>query len=1107
MKIQTKAPQRWPLAAAIAALIAATNVSASGPVDTREGPSFGKGASDHAVINAAGTSRYIVRFAEPALASYHGGIAGYAAPARRQNARGRNKLDVNGAQATSYVAMLASKQGQRINAIGKAIGRDAKPRHAMQHALNAVVLDLDAAEAARVKRVDGVVAVEHDVIRQLASDIGPGFIGASSLWWGEPATEDTLFLSGMENTSKFLGDGIVIGDLDTGYNSKSPSFAATDDKGYTITNPLGHGKYLGQCGTYGISLGGCNDKVIGVWDFLAYGVSVEDTVGHGSHTGSTAGGNSRSATLGGYKAHISGVAPHANLVIYRVCGDESIGCPGSSIDAAVDQAIADDVIDVINFSISGGQSPWQDSNSLAFLAAEEAGIFVAAAAGNTNTTSVPKPVPGSVNHQEPWTTTIAASTHTGGPVTFPLVVGGPGAPVVGLEAAVTGAQLSAPFVATPLQVSPTYGSAGDGCTSFAAGTFTGKIAMLRFDGNPPCNTDTRAGNAKAAGATAVVVGSTDSQFITSGANQAVPVFTTPGTMLDALADYVIDNPGVTGSIGYPATARAPMTPDSLANFSLLGPSFTNVVKPDVQAPGVQILAAIANDNSANGPNLVALYDGTSMATPHTTGTAALLVQIHPDWTPMQIKSALMLTSKEAGLTKADGITPSTFYDRGAGRIQADVASRTGLVLDETQANFQAADPSKGGDPATLNLASMDQMRCLDPVTHAPTCSFARQLHSTLDHAVNWTASLTGDATAGNVAPAAFAMNPGDTAGITVSVDASTLTGGAAHFGELVLTPDDGSPVLHMPISVAVPPPTIAVGSTNLTVNIPSGATTKDTSLQVGNSGGPTLNIDTNYTADATVAYALLDQPITKQYYGYWSTYDIDYAPHRFYAAQNFQVSGSNVDLSRIVAYGFMSAVPLTDYLYGYPVHFRIYRDAGGKPDGSPENTTPLSNAPVWSYDPLVGDYDLDTTNDNISLDLSLTSAQPTHLSSGSYWLVVYPEMDDMYFGWAWYGSDVNSGATALSLAPAYAPDWNPHDEDGEAPGLAVRIEQQITCGATWLSTAPAHLDLGALESSGTSVSVDSTKFGGGNSATGFLCLHSNDATNPLKVVRVDATQD
>jgi hypothetical protein len=82
-----------------------------------------------------------------------------------------------------------------------------------------------------------------------------------------------------------------------------------------------------------------------------------------------------------------------------------------------------------------------------------------------------------------------------------------------------------------------------------------------------------------------------------------------------------------------------------------------------------------------------------------------------------------------------------------------------------------------------------------------------------------------------------------------------------------------------------------------------------------------------------------------------------------------------------------------------------------------------------------------------------------------------------------------------------------HDADGEPPGMAVRIEQQITCGAPWLSAAPPQLNLGALASTTASVSVDSTKFGGGNSATGFLCLHSNDAQNPLKVVRVNATQN
>jgi hypothetical protein len=290
-----------------------------------------------------------------------------------------------------------------------------------------------------------------------------------------------------------MGDGIVIGDLDTGYNSKSPSFAATDDKGYTIINPLGHGKYIGQCSTYGISLAGCNDKVIGVWDFVSYGVSVEDNVGHGSHTGSTAGGNSRSATLGGFKAHISGVAPHANLVIYRVCDPN--GCPGSSIDNAVDQAIADGIIDVINFSISGGQSPWKDSNSLSFLAAEEAGIFVAAAAGNTNT-SVPIPVPGSVNHQEPWTTTVAVDP----PAVRSRFRWSSADPA--RRARLSG---TSPPPSATAPVART-GSAGDETRLPSRHLHRQYRRVLRYDGNP--NTDTRA--VMKTRCAAVVIGSTDS---------------------------------------------------------------------------------------------------------------------------------------------------------------------------------------------------------------------------------------------------------------------------------------------------------------------------------------------------------------------------------------------------------------------------------------------------------------------------------------------------------------------------------------------------------------------------------------------------------------------
>jgi len=551
-----------------------------------------------------------------------------------------------------------------------------------------------------------------------------------------------------------------------------------------------------------------------------------------------------------------------------------------------------------------------------------------------------------------------------------------------------------------------------------------------------------------------------------------------------------------------------MQPDALGSFSLIGPSFTNVIKPDVQAPGVSILAAIQNDNSANGANRVGLMDGTSMATPHTTGTAALLVQIHPDWSPMEIKSALMMTAKEAGLTKPNGVTPSDFYDRGAGRIEAWLASQAGLVLDETQANFQAADPSKGGEPAKLNLASMDQMRCLDPATHALQCSFTRQLSSAKDHAVTWTATLTGEASGplSTVSPASFQVDVGGTQGITVTVDSSVLSSdGKSHFGELVLTPDDGSPVLHMPISVAVPAPAISAPAA-VTVNIPSGSTTQSTNLPIGNIGGPTLNVNPNYTG--TAPYVVLNQPITQQQWGYYSYMlpDLPGGADGAFNAQNFQISGSNGNLSRITAYGFSDYYPLS-YMSGIPVHFRIYHDAGGKPDGSPTGKAPQNNAPAWSYDAFVDDWDLTTTSTSVSLDL-VAGGISTNLPAGNYWLVVYPEIDSSWqTGWAWFASDSNSGSTAMSFQHLFTPydtDWNAHTDPGG--GMAVRIEQQITCGAPWLNATPSQLNIGAFSSANASVSVDSTKFDSGNPAVGYLCLQSNDAKNPITVVRVNATQ-
>ncbi|GAA0704829.1 S8 family serine peptidase [Dokdonella soli] len=506
-------------------------------------------------------ARYFVQFREAPLALYDGSDPQLAAIPRVTKTDGRNKLDTQSAQAQQYVAHLATVQTQHLGAVSSALGRAVTPLRTMRHALNAAVVELTAAEAKRAATADGVLSVRPVGSHALATDLGPQFIGATALWAIPNGITDDIFASNFDgNTppskcSAALGDGVVVGDIDTGYNSLSPSFAPVDDTGYAITNPLGAGHYLGQCSVAGISKAGCNNKVIGVYDEIDDGVtvpySVEDTQGHGSHTASTAAGDSRSATLNGYTTHISGMAPHANLVVFYGCAPAPKNCPDDALAHAADDAVAGGVVDVINFSISGGFDQWNEPTSKAFLAAETAGIFIAAAGGNTSA-STPAAIAGTVNHFEPWVTTVAAANHTGGAIAPNMSVTGPGTPPANTQnIGLTETQGDTPLAATmpgttPFKLSPQFHNTDttgtDGCAAYPANTFQNAIALVR---------------------------------------------------------------------------------------SLLGPAAIDVIKPEVQAPGTNILAAVSNDGTTNGPNLVALFNGTSMATPHTTGAGALLSGLHP----------------------------------------------------------------------------------------------------------------------------------------------------------------------------------------------------------------------------------------------------------------------------------------------------------------------------------------------------------------------------------------------------------------------------------------------------------------------------------------------
>jgi subtilisin family serine protease len=853
--------------------MSAGSSSASGPSGSSAGNAATTGGDTAGGSDAPLTAKddhpktHIVVFREAPLATYQGSVAGLAKPPRKGNGRGR--IDVDSTQSRAYVKHLEQKQRGHEARIDRALGRQVDVSKRMQHALNAVVVTISPLEAEAITRLPEVQLVEAYREYEQDTDIGPTLVGARTIWNG-------ISMPLGDGPDRAHGEGVVVGIIDSGINFGSPSFAATDPlDGYVHTNPNGAGIFLGTCAPGGVDAGRCNDKLIGGYDFVcgAPGNSCiagrreepgfGDTNGHGSHTASTAAGNSRQTTFNGAPVTISGVAPRANVIAYDVCYTLiSTGqglCPNVSSVAAVNQAVADGV-DVINFSIGGGASPWNDAVSLAFLNAANAGVFVAASAGNSG------PGPATLGHVEPWVTSSAASRHRLGGFTSVLSVSGPGTVPAGLQrvllsAGSGGVGLQAPLPATtPLVASPLINAANDGCDPYAAGQFQNAIAVLR---RGTCSFTIKTNNAAAAGALVVIIANNTTGGISpSVPGTTIPAFGTTQVVGNALRDFAQANAGATAAISV-----APNAIDALADFSSRGPGGFDLLKPDLSAPGVDVLAAYAGTTITGFESATAAISGTSMASPHTAGAAALMRQLHPSWTVPEIKSALTMTATRSVLLE-DQVTPADAHAAGSGRVQVDAAARAGLVLDETMARFIAANPAAGGDASALNLAAIQAANC------PRTCTFVRTVRNTLRYKHQWRLRVN-DLNA-TVEPASLTLQPGQSRQILVTIDnTGAPADGSFRFGSLEITPSNSAngnvtlPSLHMPIALRVPPPppasTIALANgvpinvagavnsqTYYSLVVPTGATqvsfvmqggTGDADLYVKWGEAPTTSID------------------------------------------------------------------------------------------------------------------------------------------------------------------------------------------------------------------------------------------------------------------------
>ena len=784
---------------------------------------------------ADGTYTYIVRLKDQPIATYDGSIAGLSATnpqiAKKslfkslanskkssQQIRKELRLDLDAPESVAYASYLESKQSTFLSKANNKLGSSLNPVYKYKNAFNGMALRLTQAEAQKLSALSDVAFVERERMETLDTDTGPIHVGAPQVWSGEG------------QSAVNMGEGVIIGVIDSGINSDHDSFADIGGDGYDHTNPWGAGVYVGDCAGDFASM--CNDKLIGVHSYASVTDDYDDAAvfgdnppakngedygGHGSHTASTAGGNILKDvplvdqetgeaegdginTTGFEFGQISGVAPHANIVAYQICspgdrGDTYSGCPGAAIIAALDDAVRDGV-DVINYSISGGGDPWASSTEQGFLAAQEAGIFSAVSAGNDG------PDANTTSKNAPWYTVVGASTH-GREVAFDKEIGnftGGDTELTAIEGKSASEGITASIVWAgnyPNSNDPD-GDPAQCLQPFPANTFDGEIVVC--DRGAIARVD-KAINAAAGGAGGFVLGNID-----GGSNTvANDVYVVPGihinnengnalrTWLASGADHMAT---ITAADGELQIGQA----DDMADFSSRGGNNTvpDIMTPSVTAPGVAIYAAYSDqqfghDVTGTAPADFAFLQGTSMSAPHTAGAGAVLKSAHPTWTPDNIRSALMLTAV-TDVRKEDGTTAADFFDMGAGSIRVNLAHQTGLLMNETAANYTAANPEEGGDPKSLNIPSVANANCVG------LCDWTRTVTATA--AGTWTVegATISDGLVITATPATFTLAEGESQAIAISVDAVGAESDVWSFGHVVMTSPD-HPTARIPVSV------------------------------------------------------------------------------------------------------------------------------------------------------------------------------------------------------------------------------------------------------------------------------------------------------------------
>ena len=610
--------------------------------------------SDRASPGGQASDYVVVQFRDLPLATYDGRVRGYA---RTKPAPGQ-RLNVRSNAARAYAGYLASKAAAYRSYL-RTYAPTARVAREFRVALNGLAVKRNGASVAALARGPNVLRVTPSWRYRPTMNISNNLINAPALWSLLPGGQTmagagikvAIIDSGIDLTNHFLSDA--------GYPDV-PEINACPGSNNTSNKVI-------VCRVYasGVAPGASAPRLLKVSD-------------HGTHVAGTVAGRANTTGIVEHTdvaiSGLSGVAPRALLGDYNVFpgfGAGWVAFGGSAfshdIAAALEDAVADGM-HVANMSLGGFVQGPHDVLAEASNAAVEAGMIVVVAAGNSG--------PGSFTVQSPGS---AANVITAGASTNPHFLGIPVTVTdVGTFRAAIGSfnPFDPPVVGAQFAVA----NPANGCTAISG--VSGRIAIID---RGVCTFTVKIRNAQAAGALGVIVVNNVAGDPTAMATDETPNQPTiPAAMVSKTDGAVIKAAAGKETMTANGTSPAEVVTDNediIAGFSSTGPvPFTYIIKPDVTAPGVNVLSSVFNDRFA-------FFNGTSMATPHVAGSAALLRQLRPSWSAAQIKSALVNTAKRPVYDHVNGTDPTGVLTRGGGRINLAGASTTPATLVPSSISF------------------------------------------------------------------------------------------------------------------------------------------------------------------------------------------------------------------------------------------------------------------------------------------------------------------------------------------------------------------------------------------------------------------------------------